>query len=993
MITPRHFRLFPTPGLKAFQQTIVALAGTDPWTVRRTAVIVPTGAAATQLRHTIESSTAAGAHGPVVRVLPLLLTREGWYREMHHRIGEAPHLLSPVERHVAMLAAARQATRDGVPPPFKLRSGLIPAVVDLYDELMRHRRSVDAFERLMTADLEPSLELDRGARRLLRQTAFLASTFRRYETSLAERARLDEHGLRRLLMVREPIDPLMRVVVTVPDHIGDPAGLWPADFDLLTRLPNLDHVDVVATDRTLGAGLYDRLVDLLPGIVPQPGGPATEGLPVVVTPEEEGPLHSVWRDREEELLAVIRSLKSDQDPAVAPDAPRPQAGWAPARRVGVVFRRRLPYLYLAQQLFNQSGVPFETLDALPLAAEPYAAALDLVCSFVISNYDRVSTVALLRSPHFRFELDGQRLDDRSVSLLDRLLQDERFSGGRPALARLTSGSEGLGRPGASDSRSEAQATVRCVARLAEALSPLENDAPPSDLLEILGGFLKRHVTATPGVDAFEERERRARKAVWAAIDDLARAHRELDDSPTSFSEVVSALRRWIESQVFEPRAGAGGVQLVDAQAAPYGRFHDLFVIGLVDGEWPESLGRNIFYPSSLLIPLGWPRERDLLQTARAAFGDLVGLSEDKVWLSTVSLEDDAVVTPSSLLEEVSAIGMVRETSSVDPRTCVTREGAMAFAFAEPGDFPEPTKTWLAARIQGSDWSAERFRGRVGRRAPVTYAVRSLEEYLECPFKYLANRVLRLGREDDGEGAQAAQRRGLLLHRVFEIFFRDWRGDGNRSITSANLDQALSMFTRLADVALEALSPDDRAVTRSWLLGSAAASGLAERLFVLEVRRPADIVERLTEFRVDGEFLLGAGKLQRKVHLRGVADRVDLFSDGTFRVLDYKSNRAPDRSRSLQLPLYARCLEQQLEPHDGQPWRVSEAAFAAFGDPRFYVPLGTRPLTRHIDGGEEKALAVLNDIEQGDYPVRPAELFRCSYCAYPTVCRKDYVGDE
>ena len=154
---------------------------------------------------------APGALAPVVRVFPLLLTREGWYREMHRRIGDAPPLLSPVERHVAMLAAARQATRDGAPPPFKLRSGLIPAVVDFYDELMRHRRSVDAFERLTTADLEPSLELDRGARRLLRQTVFLASTFKRYETSLAQRARVDEHGLRHLLMAREPIDPLVRV--------------------------------------------------------------------------------------------------------------------------------------------------------------------------------------------------------------------------------------------------------------------------------------------------------------------------------------------------------------------------------------------------------------------------------------------------------------------------------------------------------------------------------------------------------------------------------------------------------------------------------------------------------------------------------------------------------------------------------------------------------------------------------------------------------------
>ena len=211
----------------------------------------------------------------------------------------------------------------------------------------------------------------------------------------------------------------------MPDHVGDPAGLWPADFDLLTRLPNLDQVDVVATDRALGAGLYDRLVDLLPGIVPQPSGPATEAFPVVVTPEEEGRPHFVWRDREEEILAVIRSVKSDHDPsATIENAGRSQSGWSPARRVGVVFRRRLPYLYLAQQLFNQASVRFETLDALPLAAEPYAATLDLVCSFVTSNYDRISTVALLRSPHLWFELDGQRLDSRSVEALDRLLRDE-----------------------------------------------------------------------------------------------------------------------------------------------------------------------------------------------------------------------------------------------------------------------------------------------------------------------------------------------------------------------------------------------------------------------------------------------------------------------------------------------------------------------------------------------------------------------------------------
>ena len=54
-----------------------------------------------------------------------------------------------------MLSAAREAQTHGATPPFKLRHGLIPSVLSFYDQLMRHRRSVDAFERVVTTDLLP----------------------------------------------------------------------------------------------------------------------------------------------------------------------------------------------------------------------------------------------------------------------------------------------------------------------------------------------------------------------------------------------------------------------------------------------------------------------------------------------------------------------------------------------------------------------------------------------------------------------------------------------------------------------------------------------------------------------------------------------------------------------------------------------------------------------------------------------------------------------
>ena len=986
---PRHFRLIRTRDLASFQQAIVTLAAqTDPWRARQMAILVPTVAAGTELSRILEADMVAGAAAPTVRVAPCLLTRDEWYAEMHARLNGSTSLLSALDRHVCMLGAARQAQARDAEPPFKLRPGLIPAVVSFYDQLRRHRKSVNAFDRSVTTDLEPSVDLDRGAHRLLRQTKFLVATFRRYQAKVDALGRVDEHGLR-LLLTEGSTTTFTRVVVTVPDHVVDPSGLWPADFDLLARLPGLEQLDVVATGRVLDSGFYERIVDVLPGLKEERVSRDVDRRPVVVTPPEGHQTHFVWRDREEELLAVARSVKASA--RNGPDGPRDDV--ILDRRVGVVFRRPLPYLYLARQLFRQAGLPFVTQDALPLAAEPYAAALDLVCSFVTSRYDRPAAVALLRSPHFSFESHGQPLDSVSIETCDQMLRGARYPGGRTVLSRLVTEWRTLGRGDQAGRYRSAAEVAGLLLDLTTQLQPLDNEGPPSVLLGTLAAFLTRHATRHVPPEPFREREVRARRAVWLAVEELLHAHTAIDDTPVPFTEAVAMLRRWIESQTFESRSGSDGVRLVDARTAAYGRYDDLFIIGLVDGEWPERPGRSVFYPSALLIPLGWPRERDILRGARATFRDLLVLPSGRLTLSTVSLENDATVTPSSFLEEADDPALSRLASDVDPSMRVTQEDAIAHAAISADDLSGSAAQWLAIRSRNYDWRAPRFRGSVGACQPTTYAVSSLELYLDCPFKYFADRVLRLGEESDDERLAAPLRRGLLLHRLFEKFFRQWDDSGHRSITVTNLDDARSMFDKLAEGALIRLPAQDRAVSRSWIFGSAAAPGLAERLFQLEVSRPADVVERLTEFRVDGTFLIGTGERSRRVRLRGVVDRVDLSSDGTFRVVDYKANRAPSRSRSLQLPLYARSVEQQLGSRDGQAWRAVDAAYVAFGEARLQMPLGRGGFMKAVTDGECRALDVVDKIERGEYPVRPAELYRCTYCPYPTVCRKDYVGDE
>jgi CRISPR/Cas system-associated exonuclease Cas4 (RecB family) len=63
-------------------------------------------------------------------------------------------------------------------------------------------------------------------------------------------------------------------------------------------------------------------------------------------------------------------------------------------------------------------------------------------------------------------------------------------------------------------------------------------------------------------------------------------------------------------------------------------------------------------------------------------------------------------------------------------------------------------------------------------------------------------------------------------------------------------------------------------------------------------------------------------------------------------------------------------------------------------PRAWVPLDQRRDIREVMfDGQHQFLAAVDQIEQGQFQMRPTEPYRCVYCEYSTVCRKDYVGDD
>ena len=957
MITPRQTRLYNTPDLPTFQRTIAGcLDGPTGWNRRASVVLVPSRAAADQLRWTLEQ---LALERDTAVLLPHLLTRDELYAELHSRAGDVASVLSPIERLVCGRAATDDALALGVEPPFKLRPGLVAEFLALYDELRRRQRTIDAFERRLVAELEPSAELDRGARRMLRQTRFLVAMFRAYEQRVSLTGRLDEHGLRALVLDRGLRRPLCQVVVTGADRAAGADGLWSGDFDLLARLPNLARIDLVTTASMLDTGFRERLQDLLPGVEEtrvEPSAPATARL---VTPTEpSGGRYFTFRDREEELLAVIRQVKRRST----------------RERTAVVFQRPLPYLYLAPQLFASAGVPFETRDTLPLAAEPFAAALDLVLTFVSSGYARIPTIELLRSPHFEFAHDGRGFDPSAVGALDDSLRVARYVGDRGELRRLGT------RWGAPD------------AALADELDELTRPGPSSRLLDCLLSFLDGHRAAAPADADTASRESRARAAVVGLIRDLRDAHARHDDPIEDLSTVTAMLRRWIEAMTFAAPTGTGGVLLIDVRAARYGTFDNVFLVGLVDGEWPERTRQSALYPGSLLTQLGWSPEIERLRAARAGFDDLLGLAAGRVSVSTVAFEDDAVVATSTMLEDLDDTRL-----EVTPEPLPTGRVTIDAGLAEvPATVPLSGESaeWLALRVARRHGSDDCYHGAAGARPPARYAVSAVEQYLNCPFKYFASTVLRLGEEGDDEVVMTPRSRGRFVHEVFRVFFERWQQSIGGAIDVETLEAARALARVVAEEHLGGLPARDRAVERVWLLGSAAGVGVVDRLLSLEAARPGRILERLLEFRFDGVYQLDGPEGPRAVRLRGVADRIDLLEDGRLRVIDYKSGRAPGRAQSLQLPIYGRCAEQELEGRHGASWRLDEAAYVAFGEPGGWVPLDRRQdMATALADGQERFIEAVDDIERGQFPPRPADPYRCVFCDYPTVCRKDYVGDD
>lgn len=992
-MTPRTCTLVQAAGLDAWQRVLVALCREgDAAAAGARLVIVPSRHAGEQFRRTFEHRTLVDDEG-VPRAMaaalgiapmepgsaravipPRTLTRDEWYEHWATMSGLQPPLAPPMVREVLMAAAARARVEAGDAAPFLIRPGLVAEMVHLHASVHRLGHDRAGAAAILLPELEADAASDRGAARLLAQTAFLWAVFAGYDARLADAGLADERDVRAACQRSGTTFAGMHVIVAVPDHNAAAHGLWPADLQLLESLP-LARLDVVYTARQGAAGLERRWRQALPDArhvrVDAQQSP-TASL------ETAGARWFACRDREEEVLQFARRVKASPPAELASTA--------------LVYRRPLPYLYLAQQVLGAAGIPFETRETLPLAAEPWAAALDVLMDSVLAGHTRPALVAVLRHPQLYFtDAAGNAVDPAAVLAFERLLARDRYLGGAPRLAELREQWRGGRTAGRRRDLPAALAMADVALRLLERLAPLHEPSPAADHLRTLGATLDAFVRPVAATQADASRVRRTRAAVRLVIDGLRDVYDAHDPRPVRARDVFAVVRRWMEGRTFAPLRDGHGVQVLDLDAAAFGRFDRIRLVGLIDGEWPEPSARNVFYPGFLLARLGWADERARAAATRAAFADMLELPAIAVGVSVPALEEDAVVRPSALLDELVAFGPTSElpVPADEEHLPVTPEAAM-LATPVPIEALAPasaTRAWL-------DWRLSRgpapMPGDTAPIGPLVHSVTAVERYQQCPFQYFAASVLSLDEEPEDEAGLPSRDAGLFVHEVLHACYEAWQARGIVAIGPDDLPEARAVFAEVAERALSRLPADDRAFERLRLFGSAVATGLLEKVLRVEVEAFGDVHTRRLEVTINGHVTVPRDDDEpQRIALTGRVDRVDLTTSGGIRVIDYKSGRRPQQA-GLQPPVYALALLEQQIAND-------RTAFVAPGG---YVSLReVSPWSTAVKDTESAVAAarIFGDavaaIERGEFPVRPVNVFRCRFCDFGSVCRKDYVGDD
>jgi ATP-dependent helicase/nuclease subunit B len=480
---------------------------------------------------------------------------------------------------------------------------------------------------------------------------------------------------------------------------------------------------------------------------------------------------------------------------------------------------------------------------------------------------------------------------------------------------------------------------RLIARLADALRPLEEARTPRDFTD----FAARHLRVIMALSidntnralAFEGHDG---NALAKAFDDLFQrdgdapqdnvqppAPSGLTVPPSDYPEVFKTA--FGERIVRQPQSPAAMLRIYGPLEARLAQCDRVILGGLVEGVWPPAPRVDPWLSRPMRHQLGLDLPERRIGLSAHDFAQLLGAQE--VILSHAAKMGGAPAVASRFLHRLEAVAGAERWATA------TRAGARYVHHADALDHPAT----VAPATQPEPRPKRALR-------PLRLSVTEIEDWLRDPYTIYARHILKLAPLDPVDMPLTAADRGSAIHEAL--------GDFTKTFADALPADAADALRAIGAKHFAPLMERPEARALWWPRFLRIAAWFAE----WDAGRRRGLARIDAETRGQIAIPLDGGRV---FTLSARADRIEHRSDGSFALLDYKTGYPPSGKQvrlglSPQLTLEAAILREG--GFDGIPPMSSVSELV-------YVRLsGNNP------PGEERRLEL--KVNRGDPPQSPDE---------------------
>ncbi len=698
----------------------------------------------------------------------------------------------------------------------------------------------------------------------------------------------------------------------------------------------------------------------------------------------------------------------------------------------VLFRQIQNYAPVIAAIFERYGIPAEIHERDRLKFSSWIAAVTSLLSLFRNGWRKEDLFGFLKSGYVRSCGKGRPKNDAWIAEFEQRAFREGVAESREAWTREW---KEHGKRSSDAFREEKTAVLGILTELEDAFRAARSGGEHARIL-------KRAVYQTFGIleisDAYTPFTRRDAACVRrfeALLEEMRGYFEKNRTSAVTFEGFADHFMGLVELDLYSVHErDKNRVQVYDVSLARQKEYKAVFVAGLLEKVFPmrirenpllsdwerkltnggtehplaeqlprQSIEKLFFYfaitRACELLYLSYPHldfegKESLpsfyLDEVKTLFGGEVAVIRQNLARPYPSLEE--AITPRE--EEAAVLGALRNISKKEALADGLLTAALEAVLARPR-----SRARILASLKTIEAGLLDERIRKGRYFEIAETSPTrLEEYAKCPYRYFADRILKL---QDPTGDIAAMQKGSILHYVLQQYFDPQR----KKVPSETLEDFLCReietgFEKYPMAWSDAYREDlDR-------------RELFEMLFYFlreenERLKSASFKPARVEFSFGTAPECHAPALEipgekKNIRLQGRVDRIDVDNKKSCAVVvDYKRSArfktaGLELGTSLQLPLYLLAVRERLglAPLGGEIYSVRDRKRSGFYCAERAAPFGKEfsprsalpeaEFQRVLDRALRFAGKFVKSIEALEIPVRPRDCE--SFCPYSPVCR-------